>query len=176
MMKQAAIIATVLFAVTFGLTACGETESDARALNSNSKISWKDIEEATKTAGEQDRKLFVYVHTDWCSWCKKMEDETFADDAVAEYMNRNFEPVEIDAESQRQVTFNGRQMTEQEVASTLGVEGFPTHVFMNSAGEPITVAPGYMPPERFIHVLSYIAEDYYQHTDWEEYLNQQEAS
>ncbi len=171
-MQQTMIVAAVLFVVSLGFLACVQTESDAAATRDEGKISWKNIEQAAETAGNQNKKIFVYVHTDWCTWCKRMEEETFSNNDVAEYMNDKFMPVALDAESQKQVKFNGQQMTEQDVASMFGVEGFPTHIFLNSNGEPITIAPGYMPPDRFIKVLSFIAEDHYKHTEWEEYVNQ----
>jgi thioredoxin-related protein len=157
--------------LSIGSLACSDGESNRSAVKNDGKISWKNIEEAAEVARLQNKKLFVYVHTDWCSWCRRMEEETFSNDAVAEYMNDKFIPVSLDAESQRRVTFNGQRMTEQAVAAEFGVEGFPTHIFLTSDGEPIRIAPGYLPPDRFIDVLSFIAEDHYRYMNWEEYRN-----
>ncbi len=165
----------IIFLVSFVFIACGQSETDAASNKSNSKISWTNIQDGAEKALNDDKMIFVYVHTDWCSWCKKMEEETFSDEAIVNYMNDKFVPVSLDAESQKQVRFNGQQMSEQEVASTLGAEGFPTHVFLTSEGQPVTVAPGYLPPERFINVLSFIAEDHYKNMDWEDYVGQQEG-
>lgn len=172
-MKQINIVAAVLLIATLGMIACQEDETGATALKADGKIGWKDVETAAKTAQSQDKKLFVYIHTDWCSWCRKMEEETFSSDDVAEYLNDKFIPVHLDAESQHQVIFNGQQISKQDLAVALGAQGYPSNIFLTSNGETITIAPGYMPPDRFLKVLSFIAEDHYEHTKWEEYSKQE---
>jgi thioredoxin-related protein len=173
-MKFLSPVLIALFVSIIGFTACGENNNAAQSVKKgDGKIAWQNIETGIESARLQEKKLFVYVYTDWCSWCRRMEDEVFSNDRVAEYMNDKYIPVALDAESQQQVRFDGRNVTEQQVASMLGVEGFPTSIFMSPAGEPITVAPGYLPPDRFINVLSYIADDHYRHTEWEEYMDRQ---
>jgi len=169
MIKKIFVVA-VLFVLCGAFISCGSKKSDETTAYGESKIAWNEFDTATQTAQLQDKKLFIYFHTDWCSWCKKMETETFANDTVAEYLNNNFIAVTIDAESEKQVTYNGRNMSQQELASTFGVQGFPSHVFLNQAGEPITLTPGFMPADRFLNVLSYIADDHYQTMEWEEFM------
>lgn len=157
-----------------GFSACDRSDSPHMgALKNDGKVAWRHISEGLRDAAENNKKLFVYVYTDWCSWCKRMEREVFSSDTIAEYMNTNYIPVALDAESSRKVTFGGREMTEQQLASELGADGFPTHIFLNASGERITMVRGYMPADRFIHVLSFIAEDHYRYVDWEEYLEKQ---
>lgn len=170
-MKLSRNVAVIFIAASLLFIACDRSDTGTPLSKGDGKISWKNFEQAAEIAAHDNKKLFVYVHTDWCSWCRKMENETFSDDAVAEYLNNNYIPVSIDAESQQRILFNGQRMTEEEVASALGVEGYPTNIFLSSDGDPITVAPGYLPPDRFMKVLSYIAEDYYTHMEWDEYAN-----
>jgi len=174
-MRHIPIAVAVLFIISFTFLACGEGESDVytSTTTGDGNIAWANIQEGIEKAQSENKKLLVYVHTDWCSWCKRMEEETFADESVAAYMNDNFVPVTLDAESEKIVRYNGQEMSEEQVAQSLGVEGFPTHIFLTSNGEPLTIMPGYMPPDRFINVLSFIAEDHYLDTEWEDYLEQQ---
>jgi thioredoxin-related protein len=169
-MTQKTFVIAALIVLSFSIIACGNKTSDETAQYGDGKIAWEELDTAGKSAQLHEKKLFIYFHTDWCSWCKRMETETFANDSVAEYVNTNFIAVTIDAESKKQITFNGNKMSMQELASTLGVQGFPTHVFLDSGGEPITLTPGFMPAERFLEVLSYIAEDHYKTTEWEVFM------
>ncbi len=169
-MKQIHLVVTVLLIAVLGFIACHEDERESTALQAESKIAWKDVETAANTALSDNKKLFVYVHTDWCSWCRKMEQETFSSDNVSEYLNDKFVPVHLDAESQNQVVFNGQRMSEQDLAATLGAQGYPSNIFLTSNGETITIAPGYLPPDRFLKVLSFIADEYYKNMNWDDYL------
>ena len=40
-------------------------------------VKWYTVEQAEKLAKENPRKWLVDVYTDWCGWCKKMDQETF---------------------------------------------------------------------------------------------------
>lgn len=173
-MQQLFIVVTVLLTAALVMSACHRQESGTVAIKGAGKIAWEDVETAAQTAQLQNKKLFIYVHTDWCSWCRKMEEETFTSDDIAQYLNDKYIAVHLDAESQQQVEFNGQRVSEQDLASTLGAQGYPSNIFLTSNGETITIAPGYMPPDRFIKVLSFIAEDYYKQMNWDEYTEQKQ--
>ncbi|MDZ7847568.1 MAG: thioredoxin family protein [Owenweeksia sp.] len=42
------------------------------------KIEWMSIEEAIEASKEEPRKLIIDVYTDWCGWCKRMDQTTFS--------------------------------------------------------------------------------------------------
>ena len=50
---------------------------------------------------EKDKKtIFLDIYATWCGPCKKMDNEVFADNSVAEYYNANFINTKIDGESE----------------------------------------------------------------------------
>ena len=55
--------------------------------------------------------MFIDVYTDWCGWCKRMDASTFKDPTVAAYLNANFYPVKLNAETRDTITFNGKTYT-----------------------------------------------------------------
>jgi thioredoxin-related protein len=168
-------IGTVVFVIALLAFYGCEGSSGGSAKKGDGKIAWQKVDAGMQYSRSNNKKLFMYVYTDWCSYCKKMENEVFSDDKVAAYLNENFTPVAIDAESRTRIRFGSDEMTEQEYAAMLGVQGFPTHVFMTADGEPITLAPGYIPAENFLKVLSYIAEDHYLHMSWDAFLTREEG-
>jgi thioredoxin-related protein len=166
-------IATVAFLIAvFALYGC-EGSSGGSAKKGDGKIAWQKVDAGMHYASSNDKKLFMYVYTDWCSYCKKMENEVFSDDKISAYLNEHFTPVAINAESRARIRFGNDEMTEQEYAAMLGVQGYPTHVFMTANGEPITLAPGYIPAENFLKVLTYIAGDHYLHMSWDAFLSRE---
>ncbi len=55
-------------------------------------------EEAFKKAKELNRPLFVSIGYSTCHWCHVMEEESFEDEEIAEFLNGHFVPVKVDRE------------------------------------------------------------------------------
>ena len=72
------------------------------------KIRWMSMEEALKKSEVKPRKIFIDVYTEWCTWCKKMEETTFAEDKIAKYINENYYAVKLDAEYKEKIAFDGQ--------------------------------------------------------------------
>lgn len=135
-------------------------------------VAWASFDEGLKLAKDQRKKVLVDVYTDWCTWCKKMDAETYPHQLVAKELKANYIAIKLNAESSDPVTFNGQTMTSAEFAQAVGVTGYPSTLFLDENLQPITVVPGYAPPERFSKILSYFAGDHYKSKDFETYLGQ----
>ena len=150
------------------------------AQENNTPIHWKTIEEVNDVLPSQPKKIFIDLYTDWCGWCKKMDATTFADSAVAEFMNQHFYAVKFNAERKDSVVFNNRVFINENpmknrnphqiaIALLNGKMSYPSYAFLDEEGKMITVAPGYMKADQFIVILKYIAEDAYTKEPWETY-------
>ena len=67
------------------------------------------FEEAVERCAKEPKMVFIDVYTDWCGWCKRMDQSTFANPVIAQYMNDHFYAVKFDAERQDTITFQGHQ-------------------------------------------------------------------
>jgi thioredoxin-related protein len=144
-----------------------------------SKVKWYSIEEAEKLNKQQPRKIMIDVYTDWCGWCKKMDKETFSHPVIAEYINKHYYPVKLDAESKEEIVFNGTTYKHvaqgargyHELAAGLlnGKMSYPSIAYMNEKMELLGAVPGYMTPPVIEPLLNYIAEDKYTSESLEEY-------
>src|SRR6187431_1530392 len=74
-------------------------------------IKWLSISEAEKLAKDEPRKIIVDIYTDWCGWCKRMDNSTYKDPKVVEYINKNFYAVKFNAETKNEITFQGKTYT-----------------------------------------------------------------
>ena len=71
-MKKSLAIITLLV-----LFAC---KSDAK-----SDIAWSwDIEKSTKESQSKNKPLMIHFTTDWCTWCRRIEADTYPDKRVIE--------------------------------------------------------------------------------------------
>ncbi len=131
---------------------------------------WKKFNEGMKQAKISGKKILVDVYTDWCSWCKTMDTKTYADKKVSDYLSKNFIIIKLNAEANEQISYAGQTMSPADFSRGMGVNGYPATLFLKSNGEAITLLPGYADADRFIHVLSFIAEDHYQKKKFMDYL------
>ena len=57
----------------------------------------------------QKKHVVVFIHTDWCKFCKQMKRTTFTDESVISKLNDHFYFVSFDAESRQKITFNNHE-------------------------------------------------------------------
>jgi thioredoxin-related protein len=77
--------------------------------NHDGPINWYTPEEAYQAYLKEPKPMFIDVYTDWCGWCKRMDQTTFQDQNIANYLNANFYPVKLDAETRETIEFNGKK-------------------------------------------------------------------
>jgi thioredoxin-related protein len=97
-----------------------------------------DLGSAAVAAKERDSLLMLEFYTDWCSWCRRLEKDTFSNRDVRRQL-RKVVAVRVNAEE------DGR-----ELARRYDVDSYPTIVFTDHEGDEIERIIGYLPPEQFL--------------------------
>ena len=72
------------------------------------KIKWTSWDLAQEKIQKSNKKFIIYFYYDGCKWCKFMEENTFANDQVAKFVNQNFYTFRINAESNDKITLNNK--------------------------------------------------------------------
>lgn len=126
---------------TGGSTTTAPPASDvARA----AEIGWLRSFNAAKTAAKSDQVIFVDVYTDWCGWCKYMDQRVFTHSQVKAFAANNVF-VKINAEDEGEGTAFARKH---------GVRGFPALLMFNSQGKLIGRQEGaFRNPADFVNWL-----------------------
>jgi thioredoxin-related protein len=143
-------------------------------------VEWITFEQASSKMKANPKKIIIDVYTDWCSWCKKMDQTTFSDPIIANYMIKNFYSVKFNAESKDTLIFGGKtfvnptpneKRSAHQFAKALlkGKLSYPSYVLMDEKFSIISIVPGYMTPDKFEPVLHYFNTESYKSTDWNEY-------
>ncbi|MBI5471744.1 MAG: DUF255 domain-containing protein [Ignavibacteriae bacterium] len=134
-------------------------------------LTWRSFDEGIAEAKKVNKKILIDIYTDWCSWCKVMDAKTYSDKNVIEYLSKKYVLIKLNAESAKKLTYKKQQLTERELAAGFGITGYPSTLFLNADGEPITVYPGFADASKFKMVTSFIAEDHYLNTKFEDYAS-----
>ena len=122
----------------FGLFWLLAVESQAQTLR------WTSFEHLTDSLRKERRPVLVFIHTDWCTYCKMMEVRTFANQQVVTKLQESFYCVRLNAEESQPITFlqrtykfkaTGVKTGVHELAEVLGTENgklrYPTTVFFD---------------------------------------------
>jgi thioredoxin-related protein len=144
-------------------------------------VKWYTIEEVQELVKTAPRKIYIDMYTDWCGWCKVMDQKTFTDEKIASQLNSSFYAVKFDAEGRDNVNFKNQtfkfiaQGTRgyHELAAALmqGKLSYPTSVFLDENLNLISPLPGYYPPEKLNPILEFIGDDHYKTTNYEQFLS-----
>jgi thioredoxin-related protein len=131
---------------------------------------WLNYNEGLALAKKENKYILIYFYTDWCGYCKKMDKETYSKEEVKKILNENFVVVKVNAESDKKVIENGKEITESELSKLYQVSGYPTTWFLESNHSRVAPLPGCVTTEQFISVLNYIGEGWYKSISFQEYL------
>ena len=50
--------------------------------------------------------MFIDVYTNWCGWCKRMDQTTFKDPDIVKLLTGNYYCVKVDAEMKKELILN----------------------------------------------------------------------
>jgi len=142
-------------------------------------VKWYSMEEAMKLAKEKPKNIFVDIYTNWCGWCTKMDNSTFSNLLIARYMNENYYPVKLNAETRDTIIFRdikyyndqtgNRPPHQLAVALLQGRLSYPSYAFLEPNGELITVVKGYIEAKEFEPMLHFLSKDNYKTSNFEEF-------
>ena len=122
---------------------------------------WRAWNDGLKQATATNRPVIVDVYTDWCGWCRRMDHDVYAKTEVADYLRKKFVTIRLNAESKDAAMYEGHDYTAQDLSTQrFRVSGYPTTIFLRSTGAHMANVPGYVPADRFLLLLRYVAEGY----------------
>ena len=104
-------------------------------------ITFKDatFEQALEMAAKENKLVFIDAYTENCQPCMKMVKDVFSQDKVADYFNANFINLTINLGTVR-----------TDLAKKYNTIGYPTYLFVNSKGDLVYSASGFMEADKFM--------------------------
>lgn len=158
-----------LFALFFVLNT-GQSQND---------IQWLSFDKALEEAESTPRKILIKIYADECSWCRRMDEETFKSVEVSSFVDDHFYPVELNVAYKEDITFQEetyqyvkrRSQSYHELAAKFmkGEMGYPAVVFLDEELNVIQCVSGYKSTVEFKKIMGYFAHNYHKRMSWSEY-------
>ncbi len=166
---------------------CFIPRTDAKSsANSPEELKWTPIDKAIIENKASNKKyILVDLYTEWCGWCKKMDENVYTDAQVVSMLNADFTVVKFDAETKDAVNFNGKSYSftktgarganqlAMDLGSTSGKLGYPTLVVLDANGNKIQAFPGYKDVQSLTELLKYFQTESYKKMDFQQFQSGQ---
>jgi thioredoxin-related protein len=132
--------------VLFSLLACTLAAAVAKTPQSF-LTTWEAVQKSAK-----ERHTLIYLHftTDWCGWCRRIEDDTYTDAKVKAAL-ADFAAASLDCTVPNGKAVPDAVRTNLSLMRKFGGEGYPFLVILSEDGETVyNTISGYLPPEPFL--------------------------
>jgi len=137
------------------------------AVKSQGELQVHSFESLDSLQQQEQRPVLVFIHTDWCKFCKAMKARVFTDEKVQATLDNEFYFVMLDGESRAPIKFRGHTFNFRPTGNNVGVhelaeaigtiEGkleYPTLVVMNSTYEILFQHAAFLNKKQLLRVLS----------------------
>ncbi|MDT8405022.1 thioredoxin family protein [Sulfuriflexus sp.] len=138
------------------------------------KPSFLDVQADVEEAAASGKRLMLYFHQNGCPYCSRLVKDNFTrSKEVIAYMQEHFDAIDMNMWGDRAVTgLDGKEYNEKSYAASLKVWFTPTILFFDEQGKVALRINGYYDPEKFMHVLRYVAEKKETEMSFAEYYKQ----
>lgn len=138
--------------------------------------SFLDLKEDHAEAADDGKGLIILFEQRGCPYCKELHKVNFAKNEIREYINKNFNVLQLDMWGSRAVTdFDGKEYEERDLAKAWRVTFTPTVVFYSRHKSPTKDGesarlPGYFKPFHFLSMLEYVHEGKFEDQHFQRFL------
>ena len=115
-------------------------------VQSGEQINWYSYDDGMAKARQTGKSIVFYFYADWCTYCVRMQKETFSHDSVIDFLNSKVIAVKVDVDQ------------DKDIARTYRVRGLPATVLLMRNGEQVGPMPGFIPAKSYLAMLSKIME------------------
>ena len=114
------------------------------------------IDKILKNAHNSNKEVMLYLHRVGCSYCNSMQEFTLEDDDVAEYLENNFQVIQINISHKDTYIYKGEKSGGICLAKRIGYDFYPSALFLDDGGDIKYASVGYNDDSEFLVILHYI--------------------
>lgn len=124
----------ILLLLGFCLLAPAMAQEDETATEEGVQFIMEDWDAAVAKAKAEGKHILFDAYTDWCYWCKVQDRETFADPAMAAFIEEHFVSLKVNMEEGIGI----------KLAAKFRVGAYPTLLIFNPQGQLVHTISGYI--------------------------------
>ncbi len=135
--RNMVLISLIITALSFGLF---HTAAFSKG------IEWQSYPDGMARGKFEKKKVFLHFYAEWCSACKTMANITFKDPGVIASLNKDFIPIRVDVDRNKQTSDMYR------------VKALPDTWLIAENTDIIGHQPGYISPENLKKILNLLLD------------------
>jgi len=141
-------------------------------------LKWKTLDEVVELNKTDPRKIIINLYDNYSISSTMLNLKTFNNPIIAEYLNKNFYCINLDARTKDTLNFLSQKYINEgatngfhqlPIAMLNGKMLFPAFLFLDENLKLIDRFQTYMIPEDFEVLIHFIGENAYNGQNWEEY-------
>ncbi len=136
-----------------------------------------DLEEITSELSAEGKKgLMILFTTQGCSYCEQFIRESLGNPKIAAEVQERFASIGLEIfDDAEMVSPNGKTMAVKHFAKQEGVGFAPTLLFYDENGKRVLRQIGYQAPQRFTHLMDYVADKRYESQNLRDFITAKQA-
>lgn len=124
------------------------TLGSAYASKEETLVSWQPFNDASQTSAKKgDKLILLNMEAVWCHWCHVMDQKTYSDPEVADYLAKHFVSAREDSDAR------------PDLANRYRAYGWPATIIMKADGTELVKRAGYIAPENMLQLLKAVVAD-----------------
>jgi thiol:disulfide interchange protein DsbD len=96
----------------------------------------QDLEGALAKAKVEHKLVLVDIYAEWCAQCKELDEKTWPEASVKQWLNQNAVTIRIDTDAKR-----------KDLVDKLQIRSYPTVILLDAEGKELRRSLGFQKPE-----------------------------
>lgn len=125
------------------------------------EMHWYSWDEGYKKAKQEDKIIILDAFTEWCGWCKVMDNKTYSVKSVKDKIELEFVPVKLNPELVGTYVYENKNYSGDELIKKLSnnkFRGYPSTFFVYPKNGDSYMEVGYIKAEPFGKLLNKYAK------------------
>ncbi|NEW61509.1 thioredoxin fold domain-containing protein [Sulfurovum sp. bin170] len=130
-----------------------------------------DINKISADANRTNKHIMIFFHKDYCGYCNKME-ENIESNNISKIIKKEFLLLSINRDDDEIVTYQNFKGSNHKFAKALGIDFYPTLIFVDGNGRIVYDVIGYREENQISNILKYITKKSYKNMTLEEFKDE----